>query len=321
MLTFNNRDRTLSRQRGAQLLPGQPRVCLNDGKLRTYLRKAHLTFDLDKIASHLWLVSHVVTPHHAHISALHHQAVRGRVPVVAESPHLHLVWYHDRIFIKPIPTYLLSHAFWEYIGETDKELWKTLAGFMRTYAYLIQFEVDFCKAQSQELGLIPARDDGQDPITFERFTTFIAPFSKIHDSEVSPRFHFGELRLTRLNMLARVFLRKATYHHINAQWSTYLGTFMTPFLTVFVILNTVLTAMQVDLGVLNLPQVSNSWGVFAVACRWFSVLTILLVAAALIFIFIVIVFMLIHDQVFSYKVRQAKKKDTIAAAQLKSGVV
>ena len=49
--------------------------------------------------------------------------------IVTEHPGLHLVWYYDTIFLKPIPPYLLSRAFWEYIQEADKEVWKA-AGFV-----------------------------------------------------------------------------------------------------------------------------------------------------------------------------------------------
>ena len=73
-------------------------------------------------------------------------------------------------------------------------MWQAAAGFMRTYAYLIKYETDFRKAQSAELGLIPT-DDGKEPITYERFAQFIAPFAELDDDSVRPRYQYGEMPL------------------------------------------------------------------------------------------------------------------------------
>ena len=105
--------------------------------------------------------------------------------IVTEHPGLHLVWHYDKIFLKPIPPYLLSRVFWEYIQEADKKVWKAAAGFMRTYYYLMQCEVDFRKATSSDLQLIP-RLEGREPITFEEFADFVAHFHTIGDQEVAP---------------------------------------------------------------------------------------------------------------------------------------
>jgi hypothetical protein len=39
--------------------------------------------------------------------------MKRREIVVTEDPRLHLVWIYDRVFIKPLPKYLLSHDFWQ----------------------------------------------------------------------------------------------------------------------------------------------------------------------------------------------------------------
>ena len=143
-------------------------------------------------------------------SPLHHQAARLRTITVAENPPLHLIWSYDRIFVKPIPRYLLSHAFWQY-AQSNEKLYQAAAGFLRTYSYLIRYETDFRLATNDALGLIPS-DDVEHLITFERFAKFIAPFALLEDLSVNPRYHYGELRLTRLNMLAKLFLKKLTFH-------------------------------------------------------------------------------------------------------------
>jgi len=48
----------------------------------------------------------------------------------------------------------------------------------------------------------------QNPITFKKFVDFLETFAQLGDDAVSKRFTFGELCLSRLNMLARLFLGK-----------------------------------------------------------------------------------------------------------------
>jgi hypothetical protein len=200
-------------------------------------------------------------------------------------------------------------------------MWQAAAGFMRTYSCLIKYEIDFRKAQSTELGLIPT-NDGENSITYERFAQFIAPFAELDDDRVRPRYQYGEMRLTRLNWFARFLLGRLTYHHIHAQWNEYLGRFLAPFLTVFLLLSTALTAMQVELAVQSPPQGSGSWDAFFQVCRWVSVLVLILVAVVSTLLIFLILFMLIHDQIFAQKVLRHKKyKQKKLETSLKSGVV
>ncbi len=46
---------------------------------------------------------------------LHYQKAVGRNVVVHERADLHLVWDEQRIFLKPIPRYLLDRDFWRHI--------------------------------------------------------------------------------------------------------------------------------------------------------------------------------------------------------------
>ncbi|CEF76373.1 hypothetical protein SNK03_004331 [Fusarium graminearum] len=94
-----------------QYLPGDPRIQLTDPNIGSRLQAEFVTEDLDKMAPHLWLMS---TQSSSNISPLTEQITRGRRLIVTENPGLHLVWIHDRVFLKPLPEYLFSHAFWEY---------------------------------------------------------------------------------------------------------------------------------------------------------------------------------------------------------------
>jgi hypothetical protein len=238
---------------------------------------------------------------------------------VTEYPGLHLVWYYDKIFIKPIPPYLLCGAFWEYIEEADKEVWKAAAGFMRTYCYLIQYEIDFRIATSFDLPLI-SREEGQDPITYEEFVKFIDQFKHLDDEAVAPRYAYGALRLTGLNHLSRLFLRKLTYFHLYPHMSDYLGTFVAPIITLFAVLSTILNSMQVVLAAQGLNS-NDSWPVFWVVSKWFALVIILLVALLLLGLVLFIVSMHLKDQYFAWSVKRQQRNNKQLAAEMKSAVI
>ena len=238
---------------------------------------------------------------------------------MVENPNLHLIWHYKKIFIKPIPRYMLSHAFWEYLKVQDQDVWRACAGFMRTYSYLIQYEIDFRRATSLGLALIPIEADGN-TVTFERFAEFILPFSQLSDTEVTPRFEWGELRLTRLNMLTRIFLFKRSYHHIEAQWSTFFGQFLSPFLTFFVLVTIVLNSMQVELTA-EAQQAPRSLSAFAKLSIGFSIVVLVLVLTAFILLIGLSIVMLLCDFFFARAVTCRKQHNIHAASNMKSSVV
>ncbi len=197
---------------------------------------------------------------------------------MTEHPGLHGVWYYDKIFIKPIPPYLLCGAFWEYVQEIDEEVFRAAAGFMRTYCHLIQYESDFQRATSPDLQLIPHLDG--EALTFEDFVAFLAQFQNFPNSAVSARYSFGFLRLSRLNYLAPIFLGKLMYFHLHPQWKDYLGRFIAPIVTLFAILSTILNCMQVVLAAQSLDTDGwdSSWIQFLNTCRWFPIAVMILIA-------------------------------------------
>lgn len=201
------------------------------------------------------------------------------------------------------------------------ETWRAAAGFMRTYSYLIRYEVDFRKAVEPELQLIP-HGDGKSAITFEKFVEFIAPFVTLDDDSVSPRYQYGELRLTRLNKLAMVFMGKLTYHHIHAQWSSYIGSLLAPSIVILAPVSVVLSAMQVVLATRDANQDSGGWLAYSQMSRWISVIVTFLVFVLLFLTLSVILFMLFHDVWFARMVLRAKRNsDHQTFRELKSGVV
>jgi hypothetical protein len=268
--------RDLDPQTGASsciTLPGQPSILLNDLSLtRQCLEDDLWAQDLESIAPHLWIMT---TLSSANVNPLHHQRVKGREIVVTEDPRLHLVWIHDRIFVKPIPRYLLSHAFWEThldqklgsLGDGQSSLRAAATGFLRTYRYLIRHESDFHIAQQDHLRLVPSDVD------WPSFCRFAGDLRHIKDAAVSRRYYFGELRLTRLNFYAPLLLRKFHFEQVHGQYGDYFARLYGPILFVFAVVSTALNSMQVALAADQTMAVH--WTLVWHASRWFSVLSLL----------------------------------------------
>lgn len=250
-------------------LPGYPQILLqNTQELYPFLLEDLCTPTLEKLAPRLWWMS---TQSSAHIAPLHHQAVKLRQIVLSENPELHLIWYYDRIFIKPIPKYLLSHAFWRNylvpslpatVSEGEcKLIERSALGFLRTYLYLVKYESDFDIAKEKRL--IPSE------VTWERFSAFKSDLKAIEDAHVTERYHYGEIRLSRLNFYIKFLLGRSAFHNVHGQYSTYFSRFYGPLLFIFGMISLLLSALQVELSVE--PLIANQWPRFWALSRWLSV--------------------------------------------------
>ncbi|KAL1840817.1 hypothetical protein VTJ49DRAFT_7716 [Mycothermus thermophilus] len=288
-----------ARPSGKPYLPGQPRIRLAQTQdpykqdsspdrdpLHEYLEKCHTTGPLDALLP-LMRYIFVQTPSYKHVMPLHHQKTHAREIKVAEHPGLHLVWFYEIVFIKPIPAYFYCKAFWEYLENVDKDLHKACLGFMRSYYMLIQYSIDYDEAC--KLNLIPTKDGtaaGERP-TYEEWCEFIEPFARVGDKHVSRRYHYGELRLTRLNRAAFLFKGNLAYFHIYPQWGSFLEHTLAPIITIFAVCSIVLNAMQVSLAAMEVGNevdtetLSRGWLQFLDASLWFPVVVMLSIAAVL----------------------------------------
>ena len=283
-------------------LPGQPRIDLNDAVgLTEYLRQEFCAPDLEKLAPHLWLMS---TQSRSNISPLHRQLVKGREILIAEDPRLHLVWFYDRIFIKPLPMFILSYRFWTVYLLSDSsplrarrsEISKAALGLLRTYHFLIKHESDFRIAQREDLQLIPRS------ITYAEFCALTSKFADINDFDVAARWSFGELRLSRLNVCSKIFLRQFHFEQLHGQYGSILAQFYGPLLFIFGMSSILLSGMQVELAV---SQLTNSpWMVFARICRWFSILNIIGIAIIAMLLILLLIGMILDETVFAIKTRR-----------------
>lgn len=292
-------------------VPGQPLLALHDSAGVDKLLASELyAQDLETMARRLWIMT---TFSSANINSLHRQRVKGREILITEDPRLHLVWDHNRIFIKPIPRCLLSHEFWriylhkssDRLGDSRERLQRVALGFLRTYRYLIQYESDLRIAQQANLCLVP---QGVDWPSFCRFASGLA---NIEDADVSGRYCYGELRLTRLNIYAPVLLRKFHYEQIHGQYSDFFGRMFGPVLFVFAIVSVILNSMQVELVVEQLT--AAQWSSFWMASRWFSILS--LGGAGIIAAWLVLLWLWVFLDEWVYTIRRKRGKRWIYHGQ------
>lgn len=251
-------------------VPGHPYLKLSDAAgVSRFLHLELSTERLSNVYSILFLASKP-----RNISPLHHQALKGRKIIITEQADLHLVTYPGRVLIKPLPLWLLSHSFYEtqivHSRQGDGDLAGEAHGFLRTYASLIQHESDLSIAHREKL--VPST------VKWDTWCLFISqlmyPFkaSSEHvetavrksrnsgdallvdavplysDSLVSPRYHYGEIGLIRLNLWCFLTLREWEYLPVHYDYAAYFSRYLAPCLFVFGALTVILSAMQVDIA-------------------------------------------------------------------------
>ena len=201
---------------------------------------------LNRIVEHLWLAGRV-----GNIHPLHRQYVLGRRVIVTEQADLHLLWINDIIFVKPLPAWLLDKDLWDQQVCSSAELRASADGFLKTYAFLVTYEVDFTIAK--DLNLLP------EGFTWPTWLQFVQDrlLPICHNSKLStfaPRYTYGELRLSRINLLYR-FLPELKfkyffrgYHYGSQTYQTFLERNFAWLVVSFAYLALVLTAMQVGLA-------------------------------------------------------------------------
>lgn len=285
-------------------IPGNPAVHLIRAEIHAFLSAELETPLLDELYDWLWLVGRKSG---RHIDALHLQRVKGRTIVPVEDPRLHLIWNRDKIYIKPVPDCLLNHDFWTiYLSPTSPSVafdQSIVLGFLRSYTILISHRLDFIIAR--ELGLIPAEVD------WMQWSSFIVHFRSIGDESVAKRFHYGQLRLSRLDWAVRFFRpRNAStmWFYQIPYWSTtdFVDRATVPLAFVFASLSLVLSSMQVALAVPSdtLWTVIDPSGHQMGRAFWvFSVVVILLWGVAWIMLFGIPIVIVLWQILWGYRNR------------------
>ena len=289
---------------GQVRLPGSPRTTSQDSHgIAKLLEDELIASDLEALAPKLWVMS---TQSGANVNPLHRQRVKGREIIITQEPRLHLVWIYDRIFVKPLPQYLMSYTFWRTylldenspLGSKRQEILRAAFGYMRSYHYLIVYESDFEIAR--EIRLLPQW------MKWDQFCNFATWLAEIEDSEVSGRYHYGEIRLTRLNFYVKFFLRKWQYERIEGQYGAYFSRFYGPALFIFALWTVQLSAMQVELDVETVAF--KPWDGFQKICRWFSILTIVGITLLAIALAMLLVGMIVDEWIFALRCLLRRKR-------------
>ncbi|KPM37624.1 hypothetical protein AK830_g8932 [Neonectria ditissima] len=285
-----------------------------DDRVLNYLRREFHALVLEQLAPHLWFFANKSG---SHIDSLHQQLIKKRNIVIAEDPGLHLVWHDDIIYLKPIPDYVLSPAFWderliprsntrssevpgnngssssslveEAFAKQLSDVRRSIIGLLRSYAWLIQHRSDFMLAQRESL--IP---EHLEPLRFE---AFIAPFRAVPDAAVTQRYHFGQLRLSRLHWLTRIVqpdsgTGKKRWYYYETRWTAghYVRDSLAILATFFAIFSIALSGMQVALSAYTFetwtPVIHVFWVlsiVSVILCIFVGLVWVLALAAVLLY--------------------------------------
>jgi hypothetical protein len=303
----------------SQTIPNQLLNTLSQDSVDQFLKEELETAILDELHGYLWLVA---TKSGRHIDALHKQVIKQRTVTVAEDPNLHLTWYYNTVYLKPIPHCLLSHTFWRiYVlpnlqGRDIKDIFdttqlpdhcRTALGFLRSYGFLIEHESDFAIAQAA--GLVP------NFVSYIEFQCFIHRFRSLPDNAVSIRYHYGQLRLSRLNWAVRLIRPVATgkafplaYQQRYWQTGQHLQRLGAPTLFMFAALSLILSSMQVILAALG----SSAWATVVRASLGFSIATIILIIVTSGCALLGISVILLHQ--LQYGIRMKRKEEAARAS-------
>ncbi len=230
--------------------------------MKAYLSTELLTPKLALIHDYLWLSG---LPHSAH--ALHRQILLGRSIFLTENPDEHLVWIENRFFIKPLPEFLLSYSAWTGHLQHDVALHQSACGLLLSYTWLVRHRSDYEIAIHNHL--LPAN------LTWESWiklaSSFLAHVDADSLTQVSPRYRYGELRLTRLNSIYRLMPAVFSFQNFSRGFmrvpTWYKAFFQKNFawlLAVFAFISVALGAIQVGLATDKLQAstafVELSWG-------------------------------------------------------------
>jgi uncharacterized membrane protein len=144
-----------------------------------------------------------------------------------------------------------------------------------------------------ELGLLP------NDIKWEQWTTFVTDFLSYIDihslKDVSDRYKYGELRLTRLNTIYRLFLFSGRslvsgYMPSSTWYKSFFARNFAWLLAVFAYFTVVLSALQVGLATNTLQK----YDAFQSASYGFAVTSVVTVAASVFLIFVIWLFLFVY---------------------------
>ncbi|SPO05331.1 uncharacterized protein DNG_08018 [Cephalotrichum gorgonifer] len=202
----------------------------------------------------------------------------------------------------------MSYAFWrDYLSgytlsdERGKRIRQAALGYLRTYHHLIQYESDLRIAQDRSLCLVPT------DITWEQFCNFSSDLgSSIDDRDASPRYSYGEIRLTRLNLYAPLLLGRSHFQRVEYQYGSYFARFYGPLLFVFGIASVVLSGLEV------IVSVEDGGAGWMGATVWVSVTAIVASCTLLLTLGLLLVYKVAREWRFAIRDRRRRLEERAA---------
>ncbi|KAK2739759.1 hypothetical protein FQN57_006456 [Myotisia sp. PD_48] len=233
---------------------------------------------LDRIYGYLWMAGR---PFNAR--PLLRLKMMNLEVLVTDQADLHLLKFSNKIFLKPLPDYILDYDFWvEYLCKTQA-LHEAACGFCLSYIWLISSPHDLRLAK--DLHLIP------EGVKWHWWKQFVKDFHNNVDlnalDKVSIRYHFGELRLGRINTIYRTryfwshFIRGYLYGY--NRYEIFFERNFGWLVVAFVYVSVILSAMQVGA---ELPPLNKS-DTFQKASYGFVVFSIVTVVVFLAVVLVV----------------------------------
>jgi hypothetical protein len=248
------------------------RVFLVEDDIEEFLKRDLDLSRLNSIHGYLWMAGRPLNAR-----PLQRQKMMGFDVILTDQMDLHLLKFSHRLLIKPLPEYILNYGFWKKYFCGSKELHESACGLLLSYVWLICSPLDMKMAH--ELDLLPS------DITWPWWKTFVTGFVSRIDvnalDQVNKRFHFGELRLGRINSIYKIrfffthFIRGYLYGY--NRYAVFFERKFAWVLGVFVYFSIALSALQV--GTVVPPLNSNQ--VFQRAAYGFVIFSIIMVVFCL----------------------------------------
>ena len=250
----------------------------NEHSIQSYLEWELTVPRLNEIHGYLWLAGRPMGPR-----PLHRQAMLGRELVMTEQVDLHMVRQETRIFIKPMPDFLLDYEFWKDYICRDTNLHECACGFLLSYLWLVCSKSDLRTAQNA--GLLGHEINWENWVSLTRSLLQAIDIQTLE--QVNRRYHYGELRLSRLNWIYRFTSNHRShvtlirgYMYGYTKYSEVVQRNFAWVLVAFVYISIVLTAMQVGLATGRLGQ-SDTFQNVSYGFTVFSIVAPLIIVAFL----------------------------------------
>lgn len=258
----------------------------NEKSILTFMTSQLDVSRLTKINQYLWLAGLEIPAR-----ALHHQIAVGLRITITEQADLHLLRDETRIFIKPLPEFLLRHSVWQDYICGNRELHENASGFLLSYLWLICLKSDFKVAH--DLGLLP------DTVNWETWTQYakcmVHTIDHVGYKGINIRYRRGELRLGRVTWIYRLCpitfsFRNFPHSYVYGYhtYASFLQANLAWLVSVFVYIALVLQAMQVGLSTKTLSE-SNVFQNASYGFTTFAIIAPLVVFCAVVFVMLALV--------------------------------